>query len=134
MHDLLNNAPALSHSHFRLVQLLFFLELFNLIAILDLVNKDFSRFETRYKMFFNDQGGIAGNIARNLFLSLLVYKASKSTDVNVISIRHERFTTLTKASLMRLLALSPPVFSAISLMLSAFSECEFLRRNLGRAN
>jgi len=70
------------------VPILFFLELFNLIAILDLVNKDFSRLETWHKMLFNHQGSVAGDIARDLFLSLFVYKAAKSTDVNVIAIRH----------------------------------------------
>lgn len=64
----------------------FHFQLLNLIAILDLIYEYLSRFETGHKMFVDYQSGIARNVARNFFLSLLVYKASKTPDVDVIPI------------------------------------------------
>lgn len=65
-----------------------FLQLFNLIAVLDLIDKDFRRLEAGNKMFIDDQCGVPGDVTSNLFLALLVDKASKPADIDVISVRH----------------------------------------------
>ena len=65
---------------------LLFFQLLHLIAILDLINENFSRFETGHVMFIYYQGGVARDISGNFFLSLLINKAAKTTDVDVITI------------------------------------------------
>lgn len=76
--------------HIAYIYLLFF-QLLYLIAILDLVHEYLSRFETGNVMFIYYQGGIAGDIPGNFFLSLLIDKAAKTSDVDVIAIRHGGF-------------------------------------------
>jgi hypothetical protein len=65
---------------------LLFFQLFDLIAVLDLVHENFGRLKTGDIMFIDYQGRVPGNVSGNLFLSLLVNKAAKSTDVDVIAI------------------------------------------------
>ena len=64
----------------------FFFQLLYLVAILDLVYENLSRFEAWNKMFVNNQCGITRNISGNLFLPFFVDKTSETPDVNVIAI------------------------------------------------
>lgn len=74
----------------EIARLLFF-QLLNLVTVLDLVHKDLCGFEAGHKMLVDDQSGVAGDVAGYLFLSLFVDKAAKTTDVDVVAIRHGRF-------------------------------------------
>lgn len=62
--------------------------LLHLVAVLNLVNKDFSGFEARDEMLVNNNGCIARNISGDFFLSLFVHKTSKSTHINIMAIAH----------------------------------------------
>jgi hypothetical protein len=63
-------------------------ELLHLFAVLDLVYKDLGRLEAGDVVLINDDGRIAGNVAGNFFLALLVYKAPETTYINIMSTRH----------------------------------------------
>ena len=70
---------------------LFFRQLLYLIAVLNLVNKDLGRLKAGDIVLINHNSRVTGDIASNFFLSLLVDKASKSTDVDVLSTGHGSF-------------------------------------------
>lgn len=76
--------------HITYFYLLFF-QLLYLVAILDLINEYFSRFKTGHVMFIYYQGGVARDVSGNFFLSLLIDKATKTPNVDVIAIRHGGF-------------------------------------------
>lgn len=67
---------------------LLFGKLLHLIAVFDLIYKDFCRFKTGDIMLINNQCCVARNVARNLLLTLLINETAKATDVNVISVGH----------------------------------------------
>lgn len=69
-------------------------KLFHFIAVLDFVNKNLCRFEAGDIMLINDNGGIAGNVAGDLFLPLFIDKAAKSPDVNILSAGHRGFNNV----------------------------------------
>ena len=60
----------------------------HLIAVLDLVDKDFGGFEAGYVMLIDDDGGIARNIPCNFLLSLFVDETSETPDINVMTVAH----------------------------------------------
>lgn len=62
-----------------------------LITVLDLVDKDLSGLETGNKVFINHNSRVAGDIAGNFFLSLLVDKATKSANVDILPAGHRSF-------------------------------------------
>jgi hypothetical protein len=68
--------------------ILFLSKLFYFFAVLDLVDKNLSGLKAWNKVLIDNQGSIARNIAGNLLLSLLIDKASESTNVDVVSVRH----------------------------------------------
>ena len=70
---------------------LFFRQLFYLVAVLDLVDKDLSGLKTGDIVLVNHNSRVTGDIAGNFFLSLFVDKASKSTDVDILSAGHRSF-------------------------------------------
>ena len=70
---------------------LFFSQLLYLVAVLYLIDEDFCRLKTWYKMLINYNGGIAGNIASNFLLSFLIDEASKATNIDIMSARHGIF-------------------------------------------
>lgn len=63
-------------------------ELLHLITILDLIDKDLRGFEAWYEMFVDNDRRIAGDVACNLLLPLLVDEAAEAPDVNVLTARH----------------------------------------------
>ena len=79
-------APLCSDLYSDWPEVLFYFQLLNLVTVFDLIDKYFGRLKAGNKMLINYQGGIAGDIAGNLFLSLLVDKAAETTNVNVITI------------------------------------------------
>lgn len=76
---------------------LFPCQLFYFFAILDFVHENFGRLKAGNVMFVNNDSGIARNVARYLFLSFLVHKAAKSTDVDVLPGRHGCFYNVEKS-------------------------------------
>jgi hypothetical protein len=67
---------------------LFFFQLLYLVAVFDFVHENLGRFKAWNKVLINNQGGVARNVSGNLFLSFLVDETPKTTNVNVVSIRH----------------------------------------------
>ena len=63
----------------------------NLVAVLDLIDEDLRRFETRYEMFVDNDGSIARNVTCNLLLPLLVDETAKAPDVDILAARHVLF-------------------------------------------
>lgn len=47
-------------------------------------------------MLIYNNGGVAGNVPRNLLLSLFIHKASKATDVDILTGSHGRFYNIKK--------------------------------------
>ena len=62
--------------------------MFNLLTVLDLVDKNLGRLEAWNEMLLNHEGSVSGNISRNIALAFLVDEAAKATDINVVTIRH----------------------------------------------
>jgi hypothetical protein len=70
---------------------LLFGKLFYLITVLDLIDEDLGGFETGDIVFINYDGSVARDIAGNFLLSFLVDKASKATDIDILSAGHRGF-------------------------------------------
>ena len=67
---------------------LLFGELLYLIAVLDLINEDLGRLEAGDIMLIDHDGGVAGDIPGDLFLSFLVDEASESPDIDILAAGH----------------------------------------------
>ena len=67
---------------------LFLSELFYFVAVLDLVYEDLGRLEAWNEVLINDDGGVARNVARNFFLSLLIDETTEAPDINIMSSGH----------------------------------------------
>ena len=70
---------------------LFFGSLFDLLAVLNLVNKDLRRFETRYKMFLYHKGSVTRNVPCYLPLALFIDKTSETPYIYVVAVSHGIF-------------------------------------------
>lgn len=68
--------------------MLLFSKLLYLIAVLDFVHKNLGGLEAGDVMLVNNDGGIPGDVTRDLFLSLFVHKTTKPTDVDILSACH----------------------------------------------
>ncbi len=55
-------------------------------AILDLVYEDLCWLKAWNEVLFNHQGRVSGNISGDFLFAFLVNKASKTADINVVSI------------------------------------------------
>lgn len=66
-------------------------ELFHLVAVLDLVDEDLRRLKTGNEMFVDDDSSIAGDVTSDFLFSLLIDKAAKAPDVDVLAARHILF-------------------------------------------
>ncbi len=66
----------------------FFSKLFYLIAVLDLIDKDLGRLKAGNIVLVDNNGCVAGDIASDFLLSLLVDKATKSADVDILAAGH----------------------------------------------
>jgi len=62
--------------------------LLNFLAVLDFVHKDFGRLEAWNKVFIDYDGGVAGNVACNFLLTLLIDEASEATNINIMAVGH----------------------------------------------
>jgi hypothetical protein len=67
---------------------LFLRELLYFVAVLDLVDENLGRLEAGNEVLIDNDGGVARNIARNLFLALLIDKATEAANINIMSTRH----------------------------------------------
>lgn len=67
---------------------LFFSSLFDFFAVLYLVNKDFGRFKTGYKMLVDYQGSIPRNVPGDFALALFIDKAPETANVYIVTIGH----------------------------------------------
>lgn len=76
---------------------LFFSQLLYLVAILNLIDEYLGRLKAWDIMFVNNNSGVARNIAGNFFLSLLINKTSKTTNVNIMTAGHIGFNNVEKS-------------------------------------
>jgi hypothetical protein len=65
--------------------------LLNLFAAFNFVHKNLSGFEAGNVVLVNNNGRVARNIARYLFLTFFIDKTSKSTNVNIVPVTHVAF-------------------------------------------
>lgn len=75
---------------------LFFSKLLYLFAVLDLADENFGRFKAWDVVLIDDDGRVARNVTGNLFLSLLVNEAAKSTHIYVMARSHVGFYNVEK--------------------------------------
>ena len=72
-------------------RILLFCQLLNLVAALNLVDKNFRGFEAGNEMLINDDRSIPGNIAGNFLLPLLINKTPEAANINVVAAGHGVF-------------------------------------------
>ena len=65
--------------------------MFYLLAVLNLVDEDFCRFEAGDIMLLDDDGGVTRNVTRNFFLPLFIDETSKAAHIDVVAARHGVF-------------------------------------------
>lgn len=65
--------------------------MFHLITVLDLVDEDLGGLETGYIVFVDNDRCVAGDVACDLLLPLLIDEAAKAPDVDILAARHILF-------------------------------------------
>ena len=61
------------------------------VAVLDLIDEDFSRLKAGNEMLIDNDRGIAGNVSGNFFLSLFIDETSESTNIDIMAAGHGIF-------------------------------------------
>ena len=62
--------------------------MFDLLAVLDLVDENLCRLKARNEVLLNDKRSVSRNVSRYFTLALLIDETTKATDINVVAVRH----------------------------------------------
>lgn len=63
-------------------------QFFDFLTGFYLVDKNFSRLEAGYKVFFYYQSGVSGNISGNFSFPFLINKTTEAPDIKVMAVCH----------------------------------------------